>query len=81
MATAHVVYITLTRIGPTGKLLVEGDTIGTRLNFSTEHRIIPKVTVPNSSNNPTIDQYIEAEAVDGFILQHLSEYIIVTIKP
>jgi len=80
MATAHVVHITLVKIGPTGEIITEGQAINAKVAFSTEHRIMPKESVPNSSSYPTIEAFIEAEAADGFILNHLSQYMVVTTK-
>lgn len=80
MAEAHVVRIGLVHVGPQGTIMEEGQAINAKLDFSTEHRVFPKSGVPNSTNYPTIEDYIEAEAVDDFILRHLSQNLIVTIK-
>jgi len=80
MAEAHVVNVGLVHVGPQGSVIQKSESIKAQLNFSTEHRVIPKSTVPNSADYPTVEAYIEAEAADDFILRHLGQYMIVTIK-
>ena len=82
MADAHVVRVGLRKIGPgsPGVLIQEDSAVSAGLEFSAEHRIFPKDGVPNSADFPTIEVYIEAEATAGFILRHMSQNIIVTIK-
>ena len=80
MAEAHVVRVGLIKIGPQGGVIEEGQAISAKLEFSTEHRVFPNDNAPNSADHPTIEAYIEAEAIDDFILRHMSQNIIVTIK-
>lgn len=90
MAEAHVAQVALVRIGPDGNPIAEGSATKAQLEFSTEHRVILNSNIPNTYGEdsegkevpsyPTVEDYIMAEAADGFILQHMDQFIIVTIK-
>lgn len=47
---------------------------------SMELRVLEDGDIPNSSGNPTIKEYIEAEGDDDFQLMHLDQTFIVTQK-
>jgi hypothetical protein len=91
MAEAHVVQVNLIKFDQEGNVLDGKSTIGARTEFSTEHRVMMNANVPNtfgedSEGNPiptypTIESFIVAEAADGFILQHMDQFTIVTTKP
>jgi len=49
-----------------------------KLEWSTEHRVLADSVIPNSSNNPTIDDYVLAEAADDFALSYMDQFIIIT---
>ncbi len=56
-------------------------TIKECLNFREEHRVIPDVTkVPNSANSPTIQDYLNLEAVSGYSVIQVAQTFIVTQK-
>jgi hypothetical protein len=89
MALAHVVRTGLKKIKPDGMVIQGGETIGANLEFSSEDRVLMNPNVPNTyvtesdgatkvPSYPTIEEYIIAEAAEGFILRHLSQNIIVT---
>jgi hypothetical protein len=76
-----VVNVGLFNVDPTGNVVTKDDpntTLGTLLKTSTEHRVIPDGTVPNSTNYPTVKDYLVAEAASGFLLKHMDQYVIVT---
>ena len=81
MAEVHVVNVGLMKIGPGGGMVSRGSTIMENLQFSTEHRIIPNDNVPNSADSPAVEAYLQAEAAAGFLPNHISQYLIVTVKP
>jgi len=74
----HVARIGLIRVDPLGNIVSKNDTIKTVLNSSEEHRILEDANIPNSMGNPTIEDYLEAEGSDDFILGHISQNLIVT---
>ena len=80
MADVHTASIGLVKIGPVGNIITEGEAISARLNFSTEHRILPDKSNPNTNNYPTIEQYVALEATNLYEVRHLDQYTIVTVK-
>lgn len=46
--------------------------------FSTEFRLNPDPTVPNTADYPTLKTYLEAEATDGFKFKHLDQTWVIT---
>ena len=56
-------------------------TINDVLNYEEEHRIIVDPDIPNSADNPTIKEYIEAESTSGFLFKHIDQYMIITEAP
>ena len=92
MATSHLARVGLMRRAATGQIyVISGNkvnaagtgesvnlTIQQTLSFDEEHRVIVDTDIPNTSGNPTIKEYVETEATDGFLLKHMDQYIIVT---
>lgn len=91
MAAAHVVNIVLVHVDSEtheiftkdGSPLSKMTTPVTRATnrprtFSTEHRVQPDATIPNSAGYPTIPAYITAEVAAGFRLAHMDQTYIVT---
>jgi hypothetical protein len=91
MAEAHVVQVSLIKLDQEGNVLDGKSTINARTEFSTEHRVMLNPNVPNTFGQdseggnvptyPTIEEFIVLEAADGFILQHMDQFTIVTTKP
>jgi hypothetical protein len=80
MAEVHTVSVGLKKLNG-GQLIAEDATIRERLEFTTEHRVLPNPNVPNSANTPSIEDYLIAEAADGFEPKYIGQYMIVTFKP
>lgn len=78
MVDVHVVNVGLVKVDATGNIISDRQAIGARTQFSTEHRVIPKTTVPNSVNNPTIAEYLRLEALGNFLPVHIDQYTMVT---
>jgi len=89
MALAHVVRTGLVKIKPDGVVIQPTESISAHLEFSSEDRVLLNPNVPNTyvvgsdgstkvPAYPTIEDYIIAEAAEGFILRHLSQNMIVT---
>jgi hypothetical protein len=47
-------------------------------DFSTEHRVQPDTTIPNTAGHPTLKDYLELEATSGFKFKHLDQTYIIT---
>jgi hypothetical protein len=61
------------------KFLTQKQPVKTRARtFTTEHRIIESADIPNSTNNPTIKEYLVAEDASGFSLVHIDQTFIIT---
>ena len=43
-----------------------------------DHRVIPDATIANSTNYPSIQDYIEAEAASNYVVQHIDQTTIIT---
>lgn len=87
MATIHRVIVDLINVASDGTVIHKNDpstTLAMLKNFSTEHRIIGPTTGAASSANaadyPTVNEYLAAEAADGFLVAHIDQYFIVTQK-
>ena len=78
----HYVNVAFRRVNSvTGQVVSADDpatTIGAMLRTHSEHRVTPDVNVPNSAGYPTVKQYLEAEAADGFKLQYMDQTQIIT---
>jgi hypothetical protein len=81
MAQVHVAYVGMVRVKPGGGVIKKQSTIQENLSFETQHRVIEDNTIPNTANNPTLKDYLELEVADGFIPNHIDQYVVVTLKP
>ena len=87
MVEIRRVNVDLVNIKSDGTRLDKNDpttTIADLKSFTTEHRVTGPATGPAGSPNavdyPTIEEYLAAEAVDGFMVAHMDHYFIVTQK-
>jgi hypothetical protein len=79
----HYVTIDLIKIAPDGSAYHSSGnnrTIGECLRFTTEHRIMSDASIPNSANNPTIQQYLVLEGADDYEPVQIGQYFIITMK-
>lgn len=75
----HVANIGLTQVTPSGTVKSRANmTIKEAITASTEHRIIPNPSIPNTSGSPTIADYIVLEEAAGFGLAHIDQYFVIT---
>lgn len=76
----HVVYVRPQQV-LNGQVINKNDaTIAQMTKADLEMRIIEDTSVPNSSDNPTIKEYLEAEAADDYKLSHIDNTMIVTYQ-
>ena len=47
-------------------------------NFSTEFRVAPDSTIPNTTGYPTLQAYLTLEAAGGFKFKHVDQTYIIT---
>jgi len=80
---AHFVNVGLVRVSPDGTLYNASDTtkaIKETLQFDSGHRILPDASIPSSIDYPTIQEYLNREAVLGFQPVQVAQYFVVTAK-
>lgn len=79
MIGIHIVRVGFFRVDADGnKIDVNATSIKTVMTTSSEHRVFADSAIPNSANNPTVKDYLEAEADDDFVLHYMDQNIIVT---
>lgn len=84
MATVHVANLGLVKIKPDGTPYHRGSStrnISECLNFSEEHRIFPNNSNPNTEGYPTLEDYLNLEAADGYIPQIVNQSMVITYHP
>ena len=77
----HVVHTRFIGVDPIGNVVdknVSSTTLKQVLSSSHEHRVIPDAAIASSAGNPTIKEYLEAEAAANYILGYISQNMIVT---
>jgi hypothetical protein len=79
--TTHYVNVGFVTIGPDGAPITKQSPIAVICRSNTEQRVLPQADVPNSSNYPTIDQYLSAEAAAGYAVVQVGQTFIVTQHP
>jgi hypothetical protein len=81
----HLVNIALmNRDTESGRIYQRGQGPGTikqSLNFDTEARIVTNPNVPNSNDNPTLEEYLILEAASGFQPVQVDQTFVITLKP
>ncbi len=81
MATINTVMLTLVPIDATGNVVNKNvATIGQMATTSSEIRVMPDAAYPNTAGYPTIREYLDLEAADGFLLAHLDQTYVITQK-
>jgi hypothetical protein len=80
MPSVHVVTMGIVNITAGGEVKQKSQmTIGEVINnSSTGMRVLPNPLVPSSIGFPTLEAYLIAEALSGFVLNHLDQYTIIT---
>lgn len=53
-------------------------TINDVLHTEHQHRVVPITSIPSSANYPTVAAYLEAEAAGNYVLQFMSQTMIIT---
>jgi hypothetical protein len=77
----HVARIGMVHVTPTGAVKTHANmTIGEAARSSSEIRVLPNPSIPNSVGYPTIEDYLTAEDTAGFSLRHLDQTFIITTQ-
>jgi|6_EtaG_2_1085325.scaffolds.fasta_scaffold49664_2 hypothetical protein len=79
----HVVRVAFLKVDATGAVLSKEDpdvTLKQQLTGGHDHRIISSAIVPNSTTQPTVKAYLEAEASDDYVLEYMDQNTIITYR-
>lgn len=75
----HIANIKLMNVTRAGVVVDKNvATIGQVANSSSEPRVMEDSSIPNTSGNPSIKDYLELEAGNDYILKHIDQTYIVT---
>lgn len=77
----HVVNVGFLKVDAVGNVIPKGNAttpISAHLSSGHEHRVLPDAAIPNSADYPTVKTYLEAEAADNYILNHMDQTTIIT---
>lgn len=83
MAT-RVANLQLMNVNPTtGEVFLRADPISDlpikgALSFDTQHRIIEKASLPNTTGFPTLEDYLDLEAGEGFHPVQVDQTLVIT---
>lgn len=80
----HYAEVSLIHLKPDGTPYTRSKgttTIKEACQFTTEHRVFPDPTNPNTDNYPSIRDYLVLEAAAGFEPVQIGQYFIITKKP
>jgi len=80
MAVIHTAHLCLKPIDPLGNVVDKNRATFATMNLtSSEVRLLDEAAVyPNTAGFPTIRDYLDLEAADGFILAHLDQTYCIT---
>ena len=84
MASIHVARVGVFTVDNNGNRLDKSrgnHSIADMLATSSNILVIPDPTIPNTSNYPTLKDYLNAESADGYEFKHLDQTFLITYKP
>ena len=79
----HIARVGFLNSDKFGNVLKKDDpnvTIKQFLDTSMAHRVFEDSTIPTTSGNPTVENYLKAEAANDYVLEHMDQTMIVTYK-
>lgn len=77
----HVAHTGFFNVDGAGNVVKKDDpnvTMRQQMETSSQHRVIEDQGIPNTVGNPTVKAYIEAEASDDYVLEHIDQTTIIT---
>jgi hypothetical protein len=77
----HIVRVAFLKVDGAGTVIDKNSpetTLKGHLTGSHEHRVIPDSNIPNSASYPTVKAYLDAEALDEYVLQYLDQNTVIT---
>lgn len=77
----HIARVGFFQIDSVGNVLKKNDpsvTLGQAMSGSSDHRIIEDAAISTTSGYPTVKAYLEAEAANDYVLEHMDQNMIIT---
>lgn len=77
----HIAKVALMPVNSLGTVIDKNapqTTIKQMLTTSSEHRVVEDAAISTTTGNPTIDNYLKAEAAIDYVLYHMDQYNIIT---
>jgi len=77
----HIARTGVFSVDTMGNVLSKDDpnvTIKQHLNTSMGHRVIADAAIPNSTNSPSVEDYVAAEALNFYVVHYLGQSMIVS---
>ena len=77
----HIARVGFFQVDGVGNIILKNrsdTTISQVLSGGSEHRVIQDATIPNSTDYPNVSTYLQSEADDDYVLQHMDQNMIVT---
>ena len=79
MASTHVAELTIVPIDPVGNVVDKNKvSIARMMTASSEIRVLPDAALANTTDYPTVKDYLNREAADGYVLAHLDQTYVIT---
>lgn len=77
----HVARVAALNVDTTGNVVKKDDpdvSLRQQLQTRIDHRVLEDVAISNSTGNPSVKDYIEAEAGDDYVVHYMDQTMIVT---
>ena len=77
----HVARVAVLNVDRAGNVVKKDDpsvSLKQQLQTSMDHRVLEDAGIPNSTGNPAVKAYIEAEAANDYVVHHMDQTMIVT---
>jgi len=79
----HVARVGLFSVDPAGNIIKKNSPdlqIKQVLNSSMDHLVLEDATIPNTSGNPNVTEYLKLEAANDYVLSHINQTMVITYK-
>ena len=77
----HIARVGVFNVDLMGTVVKKDDpavTLKQQMQTQMDHRVIEDLVITNSSGNPSVKNYIEAEAADDYVVHHIDQTTIIT---
>lgn len=77
----HVARVAVLNVDMAGNVVKKDDpsvSLKQQLQTQIDHRVLEDSAIANTTGNPSVKDYLEAEAGDDYVLQHIDQTTIIT---